>query len=275
VVRLSDVISVEARAGGGGGDGSPPGSALMCVHIAGGRDLIMAAPDAAARSAWITAIIAVKTHGELVSKAWAALGGDCAAEVVQLMELAHDWEDLIISDVQRDVLAPEPSLAFLGPRGRSSGALPAWAEGAGSLEAITPILGAQQPGGGSSPTASFALPPLSLPDAGKRTSSGGGFGAGGGGGGGGGGGASASGSPLAGPTLPPPANPLVARALGSEGGGQDRLATKARIAHAYGVEERISEKVRASLAAEAAIYARFAKLETPRPAEGPAGKGVV
>jgi pyrimidine oxygenase len=129
-VRLSDVISVEARAGGGGGDGSPPGSALMCVHNAGGRDLIMAAPDAAARSAWITAIIAVKTHGELVSKAWAALGGDCAAEVVQLMELAHDWEDLIFSDVQRDVLAHEPSLAFLGPRGRSSGALPAWAEGA-------------------------------------------------------------------------------------------------------------------------------------------------
>jgi serine/threonine protein kinase len=241
-VRLCDVLSVEALSAGAA-DGAPPGSALLCVHTAGGRDLVMAAPDANSRSAWITAIIAVKTHGELVSKAWAALGGDCAAEVVQLMGLAHDWEDLIISDVQKDVVAPEPSLAFLGPRGRSSGALPAWAEGAGSgvPEAITPILGAQ-PGGDPSPPSSFALAQSVLPDASARANSNGGFG----------GGAAAGSPPLAGA-----ANPLVARAL--ESAGQDRLSTKARIAHVYGVEERISEKVRASLAAEAAIYARFAK----------------
>jgi serine/threonine protein kinase len=262
-VRLSDVLGVEALPDGAA-DGSPAGSALFCVHTAGGRDLIVAAPDASARSAWITAIIAVKTHGELVSKAWAALGGDCAAEVVQLMELAHDWEDLIVSDVQKDVLVPEPSLAFLGPRGRSTGALPAWAEGAASLEAMTPILGAVPGGASPSPPTSFALGSVAADSAGKRASSGGGFC----------GGAAATGSPpLAG--APPPTNPLVARALSAEGGAQDRVATKARIAHTYGVEERISAKVRTALAAEAAIYARFAAMDAPRSAQSSASRGDV
>ena len=90
---------------------------LFKISLAGGRDVIVGAPDARTRDSWIMAITATKTHGELVSKAWTALGGDCAAEVVQLMSLANDWEDLILAGVGLDY---KPERSTMNMSGKST-----------------------------------------------------------------------------------------------------------------------------------------------------------
>jgi hypothetical protein len=199
---------------------------LFRISLVGGRDLLVGAESPRARSAWITAIIATKTHGELVSKAWSALGGDCAAEVVQLMSLANDWEDLILAGVGLDYV---PEKSTLGLRASQRRLL-----GRGGMDAppMEPTL--------STPAASFSIPSAEasfavsspMPDAA------GGEEGGGGGGGSGGGGEEAL-------------SPLVARALSGESGGvKERIANRVRGEHAAGIEHRISAKVRMVLERE-------------------------
>ena len=113
MIALADVVSVEpctldaaTLAGAGVGMG---GGAGLRVRGPASRELIAIAQDAKARSEWIAAISATKAHGDLVSKAWTALGGDYGAEVVQLMSLAKDWEDLILVGVIPDAVATSSS----------------------------------------------------------------------------------------------------------------------------------------------------------------------
>jgi serine/threonine protein kinase len=101
VIELKDIVACEpceldaatlTRAGAG------DVASAFVLRIAGGRTLTMIAPDLSTRSSWLAAISATKAHGDLVSKAWTALGGDHAAEVIQLMSLARDWESLVLND---------------------------------------------------------------------------------------------------------------------------------------------------------------------------------
>lgn len=101
VIELKDISGCEPcdlDAAALAASGCAEGAAAFNVRIAGRRTLTVVAPDLAARSSWLAAISATKAHGNLVSKAWTALGGDHAAEVIQLMSLARDWESLVLNE---------------------------------------------------------------------------------------------------------------------------------------------------------------------------------
>ena len=216
-------------------------SSLFALRLVGGRTLLVAAESPRARSAWITAISATKTHGELVTKAWSALGGDCAAEVVQLMSLANDWEDLILAGVGLDYV---PEKSTLGLRASQRRLL--------------------ERGG-------LGVPPQPVQDSSSSRSLGGGGGSAisalslGWEGSGGGGGAGSSSAQVSGMgLLEQEAHSLAARALSGESSGvKERIANRARSSHAAGIEHRISGKVRAVLErAEAEVARREAATAT-------------
>jgi hypothetical protein len=222
----------------------------------------VAADSARTRSAWLTAISATKTHGELVSKAWSALGGDCAAEVVQLMSLANDWEDLILAGVGLDYVPEKSTLGLrasqrrllerggmhVAPQQVQVSARPVGGSFAASSDSLAPEGGGNGGMGGSTASLGGGLP------TGRSSSGLGGMGG-------------SSGSPTASPPLGAAgeggdtATPLLAaRALSGESGGvKERIANRARMTHAAGIEHRISAKVRAVLEREEATVARREK----------------